>query len=186
MRITTFMVTAALLALPRPAVAEIHAVEVTLFMPCNQETAAAAIAALGAVPDVEEVQPGCKSCASGLRNRPLVRWLNATAQYGQGAEVNCTDFCCVLLREPAVVGIRRVWYTVAVSRFDRLAFGRCFLSSRHRRKAIGQRIGTEGDDIVLPDTPRCRRGVPLRHHVNHGTDWHRLCGGCGGGVRAPR
>lgn len=44
------------LAPPLPADAELHALEVTLFMPCTQETAAAAIAALRQVSGVERVQ----------------------------------------------------------------------------------------------------------------------------------
>ena len=68
MRIATFMVTAALLALAQPAVAQVHAVEVTLFLPCNQETADAAIAALGAVAGVEEVQ----AAVGDLRIRVLL------------------------------------------------------------------------------------------------------------------
>ena len=56
MRIADLVVAAAALALAHPAVAEVHAVEVVLFMPCNQETANAAIAALGEVAGVEQVQ----------------------------------------------------------------------------------------------------------------------------------
>lgn len=53
---TLTLVTICLLAPAAPAHAELHALEVTLFMPCNQETADAAIAALGEMPGVEEVQ----------------------------------------------------------------------------------------------------------------------------------
>lgn len=43
------------LLLPGRATAEVHAVEITLFMPCNQETADLAIAALEEVAGVEQV-----------------------------------------------------------------------------------------------------------------------------------
>ncbi len=68
MRIAAFMVVAAALASAQPVVAEIHAVEVVLFMPCNQETADAAIAALGEIAGVEEVQ----AAVGDLRVRVLV------------------------------------------------------------------------------------------------------------------
>ena len=68
MRITVLMIAAALLVLPQPVAAEVHAVEITLFTPCNQEVVDAAIAALRAVPGVEQVQ----AAAGDLQVRVLV------------------------------------------------------------------------------------------------------------------
>ncbi len=68
MRVTAFMVAAAALVSAQPAVAEVHAVEVVLFMPCNQETAHAAIAALGEIQGVAQVQ----AAVGDLKVRVLV------------------------------------------------------------------------------------------------------------------
>ncbi|NKB89242.1 MAG: hypothetical protein GKS06_13575 [Acidobacteria bacterium] len=68
MRIAILLFAAAMVAPSTPVLAEVHAVEVVLFMPCNEETAAAAIAALRQVPGVEEVH----AAAGDLRVRALV------------------------------------------------------------------------------------------------------------------
>ncbi len=68
MRIAMLVFAAAVLSSAQPVVAEIHAVEVVLFMPCNQKTADAAIAALGEIPGVAQVQ----AAVGDLKVRVLV------------------------------------------------------------------------------------------------------------------